>query len=779
MKPSSTRMRNKPGKGLRALRNSVVLPVAGALAMLIMPVDPSWSQSFRFDSVQIDGNQRIEDATILSYSGINRGQALSAGEVNAAYQRIVDTGLFESVEIVPQGSRLVIKVVERPAINRISFEGNARIKDDALSGIVTSTERKVFSPAQAEQDAQAIADAYRQEGRLAATVTPKIIRRSDNRVDLVFEITEGKVVSTERISFVGNRSYSDRRLRRVLESKQAGLLRALIRNDTFVADRIEFDKQLLTDFYQSRGFIDFQVLDVTSEVTRERNAYFITFNVREGQSYDFNKITVTSEVPGAVPAEFLAASKIDRGDTYSPTAIETTIARMERLAVQRGLNFVRVEPQITRNEASQTLDLNFALVKGPRVFVERIDIEGNNTTLDAVIRRQFRIVEGDPFNPRAIRQAAERIRALNYFETADVTAREGATPEQVIVDVNVVEAPTGSLSFGANYSVDNGIGLTIGFSERNFLGRGQFLSFNVTAGTSNQEYSFGFREPALLGRDLTFGIDASYRETQGYNSNFDTKLASISPSIAFPVSEDGRLELRYRFRSDEILNVSTDSSAILQREEGRAAVSELGYTYSYDTRRTGLDPNAGVLLQFSQDFAGLGGDVSYVRTTARAVGEKKIAREEVTLRAALEVGALNTLSGNTRITDRFNLSSRQLRGFEPASVGPRDLTAVNQDALGGNYFAVARMEAEFPVGLPEEYGITGGVFLDVGTVWGLDDTAGSGGTVDDSAKLRSAIGVSVFWRTAIGPLRFNFATPLAKEDYDKTRAFDLTISTEF
>jgi len=742
------------------------------------------AQTYRFSSVVIEGNTRIEDGTILSYAAIPRGKSVSAATLNDAYQRLVASGLFETVDLLPSGGRLRIVVTEYPTINRINIEGNRRLKDEDLLPLVVSAPRRVYSPSQAEADAATLTEAYRQNGRLAATVDPKIIRRSDNRIDLVFEVTEGRVIETERISFVGNRFFSDRRLRRVLESKQAGLLRNLIRSDTFLADRIEFDKQVMTDFYRARGFVDFQVLDVTSEFTRQRSGYFVTFNVREGQIFSFGEITATSDVREIDPDEFLAASKIKTGATYTPVAVENTIARMERLAIQKGLNFIRVEPRVTRNDADLTLDIEFALVKGERVFVERIDIEGNSTTLDKVIRREFKVVEGDPFNPREIRQAAERIRALGFFKQANVDTREGSSPEQVIVDVNVEEQPTGSLGFGASYSSSGGFGLNISFSESNFLGRGQSVGLSFDTGVDNRKLSASFSEPNFLDRDLTFSLAAAYRESDNDAVAYDTKTLSFSPSFEFPLSENGRLRLSYLVKKEELSDVSADSSAILHAEAGSRVSSEIGYTYSYDTRRTGLNPNAGILFQFGQSFAGLGGDNEYLKTSARLLSETKIAREEVTLRAEFEAGALNMLSGNSRVTDRFLLTSDQLRGFEPYSVGPRDLAAVNSDRLGGNYYAVARFEARFPLGLPEEYGIDGGVFFDVGSVWGLDDVNGGplGGPitiVDDGMKLRSSIGVSIFWQTAIGPLRFNFSRALKKESYDDTQSFDLTVSTRF
>jgi len=424
------------------------------------------------------------------------------------------------------------------------------------------------------------------------------------------------------------------------------------------------------------------------------------------------------------------------------------------------------------------VDVEFAIVRGERIFVERIDIEGNTTTLDQVIRRQFRTVEGDPFNPREIRQAAERIRALGFFSDAQVNAEQGSESDQVVVNVDVEEQPTGSLSFGMSYSVASGVGFNVGFSESNFLGRGQKLALSVSTASSNQSSSFSFTEPALLGRDLRFNIGAYYRTSESDYSVYDTRNIGFSTGIGFPVGEESTLDLRLSVAEDKLYNYTGDSP-ILTAEEARGAETtfSLGYSYEYDNRITGLNPKGGVLLRFGQDVAGFGGDSEYVKTTALAMAETKVMNEEVTLRAVFEGGAITSLGGNvTRVTDRF-FGNSKIRGFEPNGIGPRDLTATDDDALGGNMFAVARFEAEFPVGLPEEYGITGGAFLDVGSVWSLDNT--NGGAVDDSFIPRATVGVSVFWTTPIGPLRFNFSHAVKKEDYDKEQTFDLTISTKF
>ncbi|WP_421704210.1 outer membrane protein assembly factor BamA [Aliiroseovarius sp.] len=775
-----------------ASRSALALFLA-TTSVTSLPPQQAVAQAYVFTQVEIEGNRRIEAATILSYLGVVRGETVSAAALNDGYRRLQGSGLFEKVEIIPQGNKLVIRVQEYPTINRVSIEGNRRLKDDVFAELLQSAPRRVYSPSTAEADARTIIDVYESQGRLAATVDPVIIRRSNNRVDLVFEVNEGRTVEIERLSFTGNRNFSDRRLRRVLETKQAGILRQVIRADTYVPDRIEFDKQVLRDFYTSRGYIDFQVTAVASELSRERDAFFVTFQVREGQSFDFGEITTTSDLSEVDPEEFHAVSRLRSGQTYNPAALEETIARMERLAIQKGMNFIRVEPRITRNDRSQTLDIELVVTRGPRIIVERIDIEGNATTLDRVVRNQFRVVEGDPFNPREIREAAERIRALGFFATADVQAREGSAPGTVVIDVDVEEQPTGSLSFGGAYSSEDGVGVNLSFSERNFLGRGQLVSLSFNTARNSRAFNFNFVEPNALGRDLALGLSGVYSTSDDDDENYDTTIVRLRPSLEFPVSENGRLRLSVFAESTEMTGVSATNVAVSQliRDDvaaGRQTGAGVGFAYTWDTRRTGLNPEAGVRANVAVDLGGFGSDFEYARATASLTGRTLVLNDQVTLRGTIEGGALFGLGdANSRIIDRFSLGSSKLRGFEGNGVGPRDittyvdpddgLTKTRDDALGGNYFAVARLEAEFPLGLPEEYGISGGLFFDAGTIWGLDDDLG--GLIDDDAHLRAVVGASIFWTTALGPLRFNFTHALAKEDYDKDTSFEFTIQTEF
>ena len=759
-----------------AVRKLFFCLLIGFVTTIILFVpDTGFAQSYRFNSVTVEGNRRIESGTIINYTGIERGQTVTADELNDAYQRILQSGLFENVELTPQGNTLVIRVNEFPTINKIAFEGNKKLKDEELGGFVESQERQVFSPTQVERDAAVIAEAYAQNGRSSARVTPKVIRRSDNRIDLVFEIFEGKSIEVQRISFVGNRKFSDRRLRRIIGSKQAGILRLIIARDSFVEDRLEFDKQVLSDFYQARGYVDFRVTGTNAEFARERDTYFVTFNIEEGQQFRFGEITSVSERPDVDAEEYHDVLKIRPGVVYSPTLVEQSIARMERLAIKNGVDFLRVEPRITRNDRDLTLDVEFALVRGPRIFVERIDIEGNTTTLDRVIRRQFEVAEGDPFNPREIRQAAERIRVLRYFEKADVDAREGSRPDQVVVDVDVEETTTGTLSFGVSFSSALGLGVSTGFSERNFLGRGQQVTASVSASAEVVNYRLNFVEPAFLGRDVAFGFATSFAETSNQNSLFDTTIGTFRPSLTFPISENGRLGLFYTAQFSE-MNDYTGFTGTLAAETAQGGLfsSGVGYNYTFDTRRTGLNPDAGMLLSIGQEFNGLGGDQDYIRTTARLIGQTKILNGEVTLRATLEGGGLEFLNGqNSRAIDRY--TRQVVRGFEENGIGPVE----GNEHLGGDYFAALKFDAEFPIGVPDEWGISGGAFYDIGAIWGGSTTNALTPVNSSGFSDRHAIGFSIFWESPFGPLRMNFSRALKKEATDIEREFELTVKTDF
>jgi len=754
------------------------------------------AQTYRFASIVVEGNRQIDAATIAGFARIATGRALTAGEVNAAYQRVVTTGFFRTVDFVPSGSRLVIRVQEYPLIGRIAIEGNRRVNDATLRPALRSREGGVFSPALAEQDANALAEIYAARGRLAAQITPRIIERETGRVDLVFEVTEGHVVEIQRLSFVGNTSFSDRRLRNALESTQAGRLSTLFQVDNYDDARIARDRQVLQDFYRSRGFIDAVVTAGTTELTRERSAVFVTYTIREGRQYRFGRQLVTSELPGIDPAPYQAAMSNRAGTLFTPTALETLIRQVERVGYQAGERFLRADPRLTRNERDGVIDVELVLVRGDRVFVERIDIQGNATTEDQVVRRQFQIAEGDPLNPREIREAAARIEELGYFSRVAVNPVAGSAPDQAVVDVQLQETTTGQLGFGLSYGVNDGLGGNITYSEANFLGRGQSLSLTLSNLRNSQTFDLSFSEPALLGRDLAFGLRLGLTSsTPRALTAFGTRVEQFAPSLTFPVSEFGRLTVRAGFHR-HLLTVMDPPAAPLpdpiaarlrtDAAMGRVTTGSLGFGYTFDTRGRGRDPDRGVILAFNADLAGLVGDRRWARATARAGYEQRVMNGDVLLRAEIEGGLVTHRSGPSRINERFALGPETFRGFRPYGMGPVAFADSGaRHGLGGNMYVVARFDAEFPIGLPQEYNLTGGLFMDVGTLRGIDapgavcDPGVVMSCVTDSGSLRAAAGVSVFWTSPVGPLRFNFATPLRRSATDLPQRFDVTLATRF
>jgi outer membrane protein insertion porin family len=551
-------------------KTAVLAIVSALLALALLAPVPAAAQTFSFATVAVEGNRQIDAESVANFARVPRNQAISAAELNAAYQRVAATGFFRSVEFVPAGNRLVIRVDEYPILNFVNFEGNRRVNDELLRTVVVSRPGRVFSPAQAEADAIAIAEVYAAQGRLAARATPRLIPRQDGRVDLAFEIVEGAMVEVERISFVGNRSFSDRRLRNALQTSQAGLLSFLFQTDNFNEARIAADRQLLQDFYLSRGYADAQVTAAVTELARERDAAFVTFTIREGQQYRLGQTSVVSEIPGIDPAPYRAEVRLRPGTVFSPVLLDNTVERMERVGQRTGERFLQVEPRLTRNERNRTIDVQFAIVRGDRIFIERIDVQGNVTTQDRVIRRQFDAAEGDPLNPREIREAATRIRRLGYFTDVNVDVTDGSAPDQAIVDVQVEETTTGSLGFGVSYGAREGIGANIQFSETNFLGRGQRVALDVVTVRRGRTFDFTFVEPALLGRNLEFGLRAGLSASSASRfARFNTRRLQFTPSLGFPVSEFGRVGVRYTLARDEVFNVPRQRRCLSAHPAGR------------------------------------------------------------------------------------------------------------------------------------------------------------------------------------------------------------------
>ncbi len=751
--------------------------ITGATPGGLVPGSRAEAQQPGGASVVVRGNRRIEAETILSYMQLPTDRAVTAEDLNLAVRRLFDTGLFRDVSIVPAENQVVVQVVENPSISEIAFEGNSALDDEELEQIVELRPRLPFTASAAEADAQRIIEVYRRVGRYGAEVEPVVIEREENRVDLVFEISEGDVTEVSSIDFVGNQAFSDRRLRRVIETKQGGFLSFLITNDIYDPDRLELDKELLRQFYLSRGYADFTVLSSTAELAPDREGFFLTFTVEEGELYSFGTLDVAVSARGLEPEEFREQLPQVEGETYDASLVEEIADDLTDLAAQKGFAFVQVRPRVQKDAENNVISITFELVEGSRVFVERIEIEGNTQTLDRVIRREMTIVEGDAFDARKIRQSRNNIRALRYFRTVELDTEPGSAEDRAVVKIQVEEQSTGSLSFGVGFSSSAGPIGNISVSERNFLGRGQQVNLQATASGDTQIYEFSFTEPRFLDRDLSVGWDLFYQqENRDDESSFQADSAGFRPRVGFPLSDDLDLTLNYEFLWENI-DAEGSASPAIQADDGSHYTSSVGYSLFYDQRNDPLEPSSGYILSWNQQFAGLGGNSQFIKSRARGKTWFGFLDNSVITSLELEAGGLATLNDDGIITQRYSLGGQTFRGFRFDGLGPRDITT--DDALRGNYFAVSRLEVSFPIGLPEELGIFGGVFVDAGTLWGLDEDSFPGSNIDDGLDLRVAAGPMLFMDTPFGPLELSFGFPLVKEDYDEKELFRLSVGTRF
>ena len=765
---------------LAALTLLLIAPV-GASAQLAAQQS---AQGQLVTEIVVIGNRRIEAATVESYLALRVGDPMTEAGLNRSVRQLFDTGLFRDAAVAPDGGRLLVQVVENPSINRINFEGNDLISDEQLLSIVSSRPRRPYTRSGAEADAQELTEAYRRTGRYGAVVEPVIIEQADNRVDLVFEIVEGNITEVYSINFVGNEVYSDRRLRNVIDTTESGIFSPFVNTDVYDPDRLEFDKQLLRRYYLNNGYPDFSVLSAVAELAPDREGFYITFSVEEGEQYTFGELDITVNTEGMNVEDYRPILPNLQGETYDASVVEDVIDDITFRAGQDGFAFTNIRPLARRNEEERIIDIMFDLAEGPRVYVDRIDIEGNDRTIDRVIRRQFDIVEGDAFNAREIEKARRRIRGLGFFSDVEVRTERGDTEDRARVKVEVAEQPTGSLSFGVGFSSASGPVGEVSVSERNLLGRGQFLRARVQVANDSRVFDLTFREPAFLDRDLSAGFNIFYRD-EDLDEESDFQLTSIGfePSIGFPVSENGRMRLFYEISDTDIRDIEATTSPLIALDEGSQTTSAVGGRYTLDLRNDPLEPTGGYLLTLEGKAAGLGGGAQYGQAIASAKTWTSFFDNDVIASAEVEAGGIFAFNSGVRVTDRFFLGGDTFRGFAFGGLGPRDVAS--DDSLGGNYYAVLRTDISFPLGLPEELGFFGGLFADVGTVWHLDRTrardANTGNLVviDDDPKLRASVGASIFWDSTFGPLRLNFAVPLKKERGDDTEFFRFTVGTRF
>lgn len=757
-------MRPSAWRRLRAL-----LPV---LPLMLLAAAPLRAEIIR--EVQVSGTQRIEPDTVRAYVGVRPGDDYDQRKIDISLKTLFATGLFADVTIRQEGATLVINVVENPIINRVAFEGNSAVKDENLESEVELKARVVYTRSRVQSDLQRIIELYRRTGRFAATVEPKVIQLPQNRVDLVFEIKEGPVTGIRKIYFIGNRRFSDERLRSEVSTQESRWWNILASRDNYDPDRMVFDREQLRRFYLSRGYADFRVVSAVAELTRDREQFFLTFVVDEGELYEFGTIDIKTELARIDPELLRDRVKTESGKLYNAKLIDDTVEELTYAAGESGYAFVDIRPKISRHKEERKIDVIYNIDEGPRVYVEKIDIVGNVRTLDRVIRREFRLAEGDAFNTAKLNRSRSRIRALNFFAEVEITQTPGEEPDRTVLNVEVKEKSTGQLSFGIGFSSADSAIADISISERNLLGKGQYLRASAQASGRTQQVDLSFSEPYFLNRQVAAGIDL-FRVRSDYTdeSSFVFEQTGVSLSTRAPLSELASALLRYSLREDVITDAPVNASPFILSAIGSHVASILGYRLSYVDVDDELDPTRGFATTFAQDYAGLGGDVKYLRSEIEFKYFYPLA-EEVVGNLSTTNGYIYGIGQRVRLNDRFFKGGKTFRGFKTAGIGPRD--AFTDDALGGTLYYIGTAQLTFPLGLPNEFGILGNLFTDAGAVTRPED---KGLGVNNSSSPRVAAGFGVSWDSPFGPIRLDFARAFVKQDFDKTESFRFDVGTKF
>lgn len=791
-----------------------LLVAVGGVSGAVMAPGAAMAQSA--SSIVVEGNQRVDADTIRSYFQTAPGQSLTPAKIDEALKSLYATGLFSDVTISHRGGRMVVSVVENQVINRVAFEGNKKVKDDQLALEVQSKARSPLSKTTVQADTQRIIDVYHRAGRYDVRVEPKVIERGQGRVDLVFEITEGDKLGVAEIKFVGNKAFSAYKLKDEITTTETNWLSWLKNTDIYDVDRINTDQELLRRFYLKHGYADFRIISVTADLDRQRDGFILTYVVEEGPQYRVGTVDVVSGIKDVDIADLRAALRVAPGQVYNAELVEKSVENATIEVSKAGYAFAQVRPRGDRNVETRTISLVFAVEEGPRVYVERIEIRGNTRTRDWVIRREFDFAEGDAYNRVLVDRAERRLRNLGYFKDVKITNEPGTAPDRIILVVTVEDQPTGEFSVSGGYSTTDGFIGEVAISEKNFLGRGQYVRLAGQLGENVQGADFSFTEPYFLDYRMAAGFDLFWKTTSATSySQYDTETAGGTLRVALPLTDELTLGLRYMLSQKEISvsfedEVYNDVSwALLEINNESILTSAVGYTLSYNMLDNNKNPSNGYLLELKQDFAGLGGDTNYIRTTFDARYYMPVVGDAVVLFRGQAGNVSSWGNEDLRITDNFFKGPDLVRGFAPNGIGPRDLASgqfgEDMDALGGTMFWGATAELQFPLSfLPKDFGLKFAVFADAGSLWdyqgnttfrninGWEDnlvdcsalrsssTQGFANVcVADSDLIRSSAGISLIWQSPFGPLRFDYAWALTKEWYDEVQEFRFSGGTSF
>jgi outer membrane protein insertion porin family len=758
---------------------------AVAAVALIVSVSPVFAA---FSSIEVRGNQRVEASTIRDYIGVKPGAPFGAGDIDEAVKRLFSTGLFSDVRIRQSGSVLVVEVDELAVVNQVIFQGNRKIKDAALGAQVQMKPRAALDQNVIEQDAETIREAYRRIGRADVVVEPTTMDLGSGRVNVVYNITEGDRTKIATVNFVGNNAYGDRRLQEVISTKRSNFMSWLSRNDVYDEDKLRADEELLRRFYFNKGYADFQVLSSTAELDEATNKYTITVTVDEGERYTFGDITVESTVEGLDGTVLQNSLETRTGKTYSAKDVEDSLLAVSEQVAGKGYAFAQVTPRGDRDVANRTISIVYTVDQGQKAYVERIDIRGNDKTRDYVIRREFDLSEGDAFNQVMIQRAKRRLERLGFFEKVEIATAPGTEPDQVVLIVDVVEKSTGEFSIGAGYSTggeNSGVNLEGSVTERNFLGRGQYLKLALGGSEDTRTYTLSFTEPYFLGYRVAAGFDI-FRNTNNY-TGYNLERTGGTVRFGLPIMEKLSAQVAYNLVSDEYLEDS-DAATLYPAfipAPGTWIKSSVSGTLVWDSIDDKNNPREGIFSRFTTEVAGLGGDAKWVKSTIRGSYYQTIS-EDLSLVGILTAGAGHVFAlgspstpanpdGGILVGDLFRANSDIVRGFKNNGFGPT--YAPTGDFIGGTTYLNASAEMQFPMPvLPESIGIKGAVFADIGTLFGTPYTVD---VLNDELAFRSSVGASLIWASPFGPLRVDYAVPVMKEAQDKVQNFNFGISTKF
>ncbi len=750
--------------------------IVAALSLFFVSVLPfSAALAATVRDIRVQGSERIEPTTILTYLNLNKGDDVTQDALDASLKSLFATGLFADVQISERDGVVTVHVVENPVINQIAFEGNDELKDEQLSSEISARPRQVFTRTSIQNDVERLYDIYRRNGRFSADIQPKVIKLDQNRVNLVFEISEGPLTEISSIRFVGNERFGDDELRTVITSREKRWYNIMSTADRFDQDRMAYDLELLRQFYLKEGYADFRVVSSVSELSQDKDKFYLTVTVDEGERYTVGDIRINSQIRNLDPATLMNQVSFKSKDWYDAEAVKTTIDQMTNRLGDMQYAFVNIVPDVNRDRQKKTIDIVFNINESPRVFVERINIDGNVRTLDKVIRRQMSLVEGDAFSKTLLAKSEKNIRNLGFFSKVDIKTLPGSAPDKTVLNVSVEEQSTGEVSLGAGFSTADGPLADFHIRERNLLGKGQDLSFSSTVAGTRTEFDISYTEPYFLERDLLAGVDAFHTtRDQQDESSFDQKRTGGGVRLGYPLSENLRQTWRYRIEQNEITNVDNDASRFIKDQEGDRFTSAISQRLAYDDLDSRLVPTDGYSLWLETELAGMGGDAKYVSGKLGGSYYVPVAKSWI-FNLMGEVGAVAGYGdGDVRINERYFLGGNTFRGFEKAGVGPRDLTT--DDSLGGNQFYRGTAEMTFPLGLPEDLGLTGHAFTDFGSLWGLDE---SGAGLVDENSLRASAGVGMTWKSPMGPVRIDLSKPYLKQDYDVEQVFRFSFGTRF